>query len=76
MTNWTQLSRQQQIEQLERDWAENPRWKGIKRGYSAADVVRLVQRQPGMRAAPLWCSLAGCRTSPCPPSRTGLTAGS
>lgn len=41
MTNWTQLSRQQQIEQLERDWAENPRWKGIKRGYSAADVVRL-----------------------------------
>jgi isocitrate lyase len=26
---------------LEKDWAENPRWKGIKRGYSAADVVRL-----------------------------------
>ena len=30
-----------QIEQLENDWANNPRWKGIKRTYSAADVVRL-----------------------------------
>ena len=36
-----QLSREQQIAQLEKDWATNPRWKGIKRGYSAADVVRL-----------------------------------
>src|SRR3982750_4903116 len=41
MTNWTQLTREQQVAQLEKDWAENPRWKGIKRGYSAADVVRL-----------------------------------
>ncbi|MBK6471999.1 MAG: isocitrate lyase [Betaproteobacteria bacterium] len=37
----TNLTRQQQIAALEKDWAENPRWKGIKRGYSAADVVRL-----------------------------------
>ncbi len=37
----TTLTRQQQITALEKDWAENPRWKGIKRGYSAADVVRL-----------------------------------
>ncbi len=29
------------VEQLNREWAENARWKGIKRGYSAADVVRL-----------------------------------
>ena len=36
-----QLSRAQQIEALEKDWASNPRWKGIERGYSAADVVRL-----------------------------------
>jgi isocitrate lyase len=28
-------------EQLERDWRENPRWQGITRPYSAADVVRL-----------------------------------
>lgn len=27
--------------QLEQDWAKNPRWQGIKRGYTAADVVRL-----------------------------------
>ncbi len=26
---------------LKKDWAENSRWKGIKRGYSAEDVVRL-----------------------------------
>jgi isocitrate lyase len=37
----SQPTRQQQIAALEKDWAENPRWKGIKRGYSAADVVRL-----------------------------------
>jgi isocitrate lyase len=41
MTHWTPLTREQQIAQLETDWAENPRWKGIKRGYSAADVVKL-----------------------------------
>jgi len=37
----TQATREQQAAALEKDWAENPRWKGIKRGYSAADVVRL-----------------------------------
>jgi isocitrate lyase len=36
-----QLSREQQISALEKDWATNPRWKGIKRGYSAAEIVRL-----------------------------------
>src|SRR5260370_7462989 len=36
-----QLSREQQISALEKDWAQNPRWKGVKRGYSAPDVVRL-----------------------------------
>ena len=35
------LTRDQQAAALEKDWAENPRWKGIKRGYTAADVVRL-----------------------------------
>ncbi|WP_290652821.1 isocitrate lyase [Aquisalimonas sp.] len=29
------------IEQLKKDWAENPRWKGVQRGYSAEEVVRL-----------------------------------
>jgi isocitrate lyase len=37
----TQPTRDQQAAALEKDWASNPRWKGIKRGYSAADVVRL-----------------------------------
>ena len=37
----TQPTRDQQAAILEKDWQENPRWKNIKRGYSAADVVRL-----------------------------------
>ena len=35
------LTREQQIAALEKDWAENPRWKHVTRTYSAADVVRL-----------------------------------
>ncbi len=35
------MNRKQQIEALEKDWAENPRWKTVKRGYTAEDVVRL-----------------------------------
>ena len=31
----------QQVEHLEADWAENPRWAGVQRDYSASDVVRL-----------------------------------
>ena len=33
--------RKKEIAAIEKDWAENPRWKGVKRGYTAADVVRL-----------------------------------
>jgi isocitrate lyase len=35
------MTREEQIKALEKDWATNPRWKGVKRAYSAADVVRL-----------------------------------
>jgi isocitrate lyase len=35
------LTREEQIRALEQDWAQNPRWKGIRRTYSASDVVRL-----------------------------------
>ena len=37
----TRTTREQQAAALAKDWAENPRWKGIKRPFSAADVVRL-----------------------------------
>ena len=37
----TQLTREQQVASLQKDWTSNPRWKGVKRSYSAADVVRL-----------------------------------
>ena len=33
--------RDAEIARLEKDWAENPRWKGVTRPYSAEDVVRL-----------------------------------
>jgi len=35
------MKREDQIKALEKDWSSNPRWKGIKRGYKAEDVVRL-----------------------------------
>jgi isocitrate lyase len=35
------ISRQEQIQALEREWSENPRWLDVRRGYSAGDVVRL-----------------------------------
>ena len=35
------MNRQEQIQALEKDWAENPRWANVKRNYSAEDVVRL-----------------------------------
>ncbi len=37
----SQPTRDQQAAALAKEWAENPRWKGIQRNYSAADVVRL-----------------------------------
>src|SRR5258706_13494601 len=33
--------REQAIAQLQKEWKENPRWKGINRGYDAVDVVKL-----------------------------------
>ena len=35
------MTREEQIKALEKDWAENPRWANVRRGYSAEDVVRL-----------------------------------
>jgi len=34
-------TREQQIAELQQDWDSNPRWAGVRRTYSAADVVRL-----------------------------------
>ncbi len=35
------MSKQEQIQALEKEWAENPRWKGITRPYSAEEVLKL-----------------------------------
>jgi isocitrate lyase len=34
-------ARKLEAQRLQKEWAESPRWKGIKRGYTADDVVRL-----------------------------------
>ncbi len=34
-------TRENAVRALQKDWAENPRWKGIKRDYTAEEVVRL-----------------------------------
>jgi len=34
-------TRESEVRELQRQWAEDPRWQGIKRGYGADEVVRL-----------------------------------
>jgi isocitrate lyase len=34
-------ARKLEAQRLQKEWTESPRWKGIKRGYTADDVVRL-----------------------------------
>lgn len=41
-----QQLRQQRIARIEREWKENPRWKGIKRRYTAAEVEALQGSMP------------------------------
>ena len=56
-------TRQERIETLKKDWAENPRWAGIERGYDAEEVIKLqgsfIQEQTLAKrgAARLWNSL-------------------
>ena len=35
------MSRETEAAKLKQEWATNPRWKNLKRGYAAEDVVRL-----------------------------------
>src|SRR6202012_4113921 len=35
------MTREQQAKQLQQQWETDPRWKGVKRAYSAEDVIRL-----------------------------------
>ncbi|MEY8759904.1 isocitrate lyase [Chryseobacterium sp. MD-1] len=34
-------TRQEQIQEIEKDWLTNPRWNGVKRTYTAEDVLKL-----------------------------------
>jgi len=52
-------------EQIQHDWDTNPRWKGIERTYSPADVVALqgsVVEEATLAAAAPRCSGASCTT--------------
>ncbi|WP_342527581.1 isocitrate lyase [Chryseomicrobium sp. FSL W7-1435] len=55
--------RQEQVEQLRKDWSENKRWKGIERPYTPEEVVKLrgsvvVEQTLARRGADrLWNSL-------------------
>lgn len=35
------MTKDEQMKAIEKDWAENPRWKNVERTYSAEDVLRL-----------------------------------
>ncbi len=56
-------TRQERIEALQKNWAENKRWEGIERGYTAEEVVKLqgsvIQEQTLAKkgATRLWNSL-------------------
>ncbi|RKJ60250.1 isocitrate lyase, partial [Butyricicoccus sp. 1XD8-22] len=56
-------TRQERIEAIKKDWAENSRWKGIVRPYTAEEVVKLqgsfvIEQTLAKRgAARLWKSL-------------------
>ncbi len=34
-------TKQEKIQELEKDWLDNPRWNGVKRPYTAEDVLKL-----------------------------------
>ncbi len=56
-------TRETEIRNLQKDWAENSRWQGIKRDYSAEDVIRLrgsisVQHTLAQRGATRLASLS------------------
>ena len=34
-------TRELEVARAKKDWAENPRWQGVKRGYTPEDVYRL-----------------------------------
>src|SRR5690606_31665604 len=34
-------TREQEAQKLQKEWSESARWRGVKRGYTAEDVVRL-----------------------------------
>jgi len=38
--------REKALRELQKEWAENPRWQGIKRDYSAEEVIRLRGSMP------------------------------
>src|ERR1051325_8513629 len=74
------METQEFIASLEREWATESRWDGIKRPYSAADVYRLRGTVPieytlaKRGAARLWQLLQQAETTSAPSAITGAPA--
>ncbi|WP_133038987.1 isocitrate lyase [Shewanella fodinae] len=81
MTEASQMNRQAQIAALKQDWAENPRWAGVRRPYSAEEVVALrgsvvpENTLAKMGAAKLWSLVNGAARKGYVNSLGALTGG-
>ncbi|MCL1073433.1 isocitrate lyase [Shewanella dokdonensis] len=81
MTEASQMNRQAQIAALKQDWAENPRWQGVRRPYSAEEVVALrgsvipENTLAKMGAAKLWALVNGAARKGYVNSLGALTGG-
>ena len=51
------MTRDIEVQRIKKDWSENPRWNGVKRGYTAEDVFRLRGSVQVSRTA--WSFLSG-----------------
>ncbi|TCN83911.1 isocitrate lyase [Shewanella fodinae] len=75
------MNRQAQIAALKQDWAENPRWAGVRRPYSAEEVVALrgsvvpENTLAKMGAAKLWSLVNGAARKGYVNSLGALTGG-
>jgi isocitrate lyase len=60
-------TRELEVQRIRKDWAENARWKGVKRGYTAEDVIACVaacRSSTPSRDAARKSSGASCTSAP------------
>ena len=71
-TSVSEVGKPKSADQIQLDWDTNPRWKGITRTYTAADVVALqgtvveehtLARRGALRPVAGWTRTTGCANS-------------